>query len=294
VNTKIEITFLAEGVITLVKDGDRVLLYGEDGSKFILRVVAGAKKSTHLGLIEFDNLIGKQFGDRISIGKTGKAFYILPPTYVDDIFSMKRKTQIIYPKDSSYIIMKLDVKPGSKVIDTGIGSGAMCAAIARLVGETGKVYAYERREEFLKLARANLTEWGLADRVEFFLKDISLGFDHSDVDALLLDVPDPENYIRQCWEALKGGGVLGVVCPTTNQVTAVLEKIYDLPFVDVEVWESLMRQYKPVPGRLRPVDRMVAHTTYMIFARRVNSKPSSYQLEIPSRPDNSKQNAEEV
>ncbi|ODN31094.1 tRNA (adenine-N1)-methyltransferase [Fervidobacterium thailandense] len=278
----------------MVKDGDRVLLYGEDGSKFIVRVVAGAKKSTHLGLIEFDNLVGKRFGDTISIGKTGKTFYILPPTYVDDIFSMKRKTQIVYPKDSSYIIMKLDVKPGSRVIDTGIGSGAMCAAMARLVGETGKVYAYERREEFLKLARANLTEWGLVDRVEFVLKDISLGFDHTDVDALLLDVPDPENYVRQCWEALKGGGILGVICPTTNQVSAVLEKIYELPFVDVEVWESLMRQYKPVPARLRPVDRMVAHTTYMIFARRVNAKFSSEQTGTLESSEIDALNVEEV
>ncbi len=255
----------------LIKDGDRVLLYGEDGTKFLVRVEAGKKKGTHLGVVEFDTIIGKNYGDVITIGKTNKSYYLLQPTYIDDIFSMKRKTQIVYPKDSSYIVMKLDIKPGSRVIDTGVGSGAMCAAMARLVGNEGKVYAYERREDFYKLATQNLTEWGLIDRVELKLRDIAFGFDETNVDALLLDVPDPENYIQVCWEALGGGGRIGVICPTVNQVSMVLEKMYELPFIDVEVWESLMRQFKPYPNRLRPVDRMVAHTTYMIFARKVNA-----------------------
>ncbi len=273
----------------MVKSGDRVVLYGEDGKKFIVKVESGGKKSTHLGIIEFDNIVGKEFGDVVTIGKTQKSYYILPPTYIDDVFSMKRKTQIIYPKDASYILMKLDIKPGTRVIETGVGSGAMCAAMARLVGENGKIYAYERREEFYNLALNNLTEWGLADRVELRLKDISMGFDHSNVDALLLDVPDPENYIHLCWEALGGGGRLGVICPTVNQVSAVLERLYEYPFIDVEVWESLMRQYKPYPNRLRPVDRMVAHTTFMIFARKVNKFLPSKILEQQDESQTSEQ-----
>jgi len=255
----------------VIKDGDRVLLYGEDGKKLLVKVESGKSKGTHLGVIEFDSIIGKNFGDVVTIGKTNKSYYLLPPTYIDNIFSMKRKTQIIYPKDSSYILMKLDIKPGTKVIDTGVGSGAMCAAIARLVGTEGKVYAYERREDFHKLATQNLTEWGLIDRVDLKLRDISMGFDERNVEALLLDVPDPENYIETCWQALGGGGRMGVICPTVNQVSMVLEKMYELPFIDVEVWESLMRQYKPYPNRLRPVDRMVAHTTFLVFARKVNA-----------------------
>ncbi len=285
----------------LIKDGDRVLLYGEDGTKFLVRVEAGKKKGTHLGVVEFDKIIGKNYGDAITIGKTNKSYYLLQPTYIDDIFSMKRKTQIVYPKDSSYIVMKLDIKPGSRVIDTGVGSGAMCAAMARLVGNEGKIYAYERREDFYKLATQNLTEWGLIDRVELKLRDIVFGFDETNVDALLLDVPDPENYIQVCWEALTGGGRIGVICPTVNQVSMVLEKMYELPFIDVEVWESLMRQFKPYPNRLRPVDRMVAHTTYMIFARKVNafvkikeesSKEQMKETEPVIQIENTNENAE--
>ena len=273
----------------MIKDGDRVLLYGEDGKKFLVKVEAGKSKGTHLGVIEFNNVIGKNFGDVIKIGKTNKSYYLLPPTYIDDIFSMKRKTQIIYPKDSSYILLKLDIKPGVRVIDTGVGSGAMCAAMARLVGPEGKVYAYERREDFHKLATQNLIEWGLIDRVELKLRDISMGFDETNVDALLLDVPDPENYIEICWQALGGGGRIGVICPTVNQVSMVLERVYELPFIDVEVWESLMRQYKPYPNRLRPVDRMVAHTTFLVFARKVNAfihqEPYQNQQEKDTKSD---------
>lgn len=257
---------------TIVKNGERVLLYGEDGSKFIVNVESGGKKSTHLGLLDFDQVIGRKYGDAVEIGKTGKRYYLLPPTYVDEVFAMRRKTQIIYPKDAGYILLKLDVRPGVRVVEAGVGSGAMCAAMARLVGERGKVYAYERREDFFKLAQANLETWGLIRYVELVHKDISTGFDHRDADALLLDVPDPENYVPQCWEALAGGGRFAVVCPTTNQVSAVLERLLELPFVEIEVWESLMRQYKPVPNRLRPVDRMVAHTTFLVFARKVNER----------------------
>ncbi len=256
----------------MIKNGDRVLLYGEDGSTFVITFEEGVKKHTHLGTINFDDLIGKEYGDKITIGKNEKSFYLLEPTYIDNIFSMKRKTQIIYPKDSSYILMKLNIHPGVRVIDTGIGSGAMCAAFANLVGDTGKVYAYEKREDFYKLAAENLKTWGLYDRVELKLRDITNGFDETNVDALLLDVPDPENYILQCWQALKGSGMMGVICPTTNQVSMVLEEMYKLPFIDVEVWESLMRQYKPYPNRLRPTDRMVAHTTFMVFGRKVLRK----------------------
>ncbi|SHH30542.1 tRNA (adenine-N1)-methyltransferase [Thermosipho atlanticus] len=256
----------------MIKEGDKVLLYGEDGSKIIIRVEANKKKGTHLGHVDMNDIIGKKYGEQIVLGRKRRVFYLLKPTFIDLIFSMKRRTQIIYPKDASYILFKLDIKPGDRVIDTGVGSGAMCGAFARIVGKEGKVYGYERREDFYNLAKKNLKEWGLENFVELKLKDIANGFDETNVDALMLDVPDPYNYIQQCWSALKGGGKMGIICPTTNQVQEVLERLYEMPFIEVEVWENLMRRYKPVPERLRPFDRMVAHTTYLVFATKVNSK----------------------
>ncbi|MEN3007934.1 tRNA (adenine-N1)-methyltransferase [Pseudothermotoga sp.] len=249
-----------------VRVGDRVLAIFEDGRSFLFKIQEG-KLQTHNGVINLSDLTGKSYGSSCQT-HTGKRFYIMKPRLVDEIYRMKRQTQIVYPKDIGYILLMLDVHEGMKIIDAGVGSGAMCAALARAVGETGKIYAYEKREDFKKLAEENLTKWGLISRVEIKLRDISQGFDET-VDAIFLDVPDPWNYIRQCYEALVGSGNLAIVSPTTNQVQLVLEEISKFPFVGVEVWESLFRQYKTVPSRLRPFDRMVAHTTYMIFARKV-------------------------
>ncbi|PLV59448.1 tRNA (adenine-N1)-methyltransferase [Thermotoga sp. KOL6] len=251
-----------------LKPGERVLLSFEDESEFLVNLEIGKRLHTHLGVIDLNEVLEKEPGEiiRTSVGKKG---YILKPRLIDEIMNMKRRTQIVYPKDSSFIVMMLDVKEGDKVIDTGVGSGAMCAVLARNVGSTGRVFAYERREEFAKLAESNLKSWGLINRVTIKVRDISEGFDEKNVDSLFLDVPDPWNYIDRCWEALRGGGRFATVCPTTNQVQETLKKLHEFPFVKIEVWESLFRQYKPVPERLRPMDRMVAHTAYMIFATKV-------------------------
>lgn len=252
----------------VVKEGERILLVMEDGSEYLIRLKKGTKFGTHLGILNFDDLIGKKYGSSFLTTK-GKKVYVIKPGIVENIMKMKRKTQIVYPKDMGYILLKLDIKEGDRVIDVGVGSGAMCGAIARLVGKIGKVYGYDRREDFLKLAENNLKEWGLLDRVILKNKDISEGFDEKNVDALFLDVPNPWDHIDKCWEALKGGGRIAIVCPTTNQVQEVLKILYKNPFINVEVWESLFRMYKPVHERFRPVDRMVAHTAYMIFAIKV-------------------------
>ncbi|AEH50976.1 tRNA (adenine-N(1)-)-methyltransferase [Pseudothermotoga thermarum DSM 5069] len=237
----------------------------EDESEFIF-TVDGKQIGTHKGIIKTEELVDKPFGGTFHT-HTGQKFVALRPRFVDEIYHMKRKTQIVYPKDMGFILLMLDVKEGDKVIDAGVGSGAMCAALARAVGSCGKVFAYEKREEFLKLAEENLRKWGLLDRVVLKLKDISEGFDEV-VDAIFLDVPDPWNYIRQCYDSLIGSGNLAIVCPTTNQVQQVVDELQKNGFFQIEIWESLFRQYKTNPERLRPFDRMVAHTAYMIFARK--------------------------
>jgi len=252
----------------LIEDGDRIFLIGDDGEEFVTEVKAGKKFGTHLGAFLFDEIIGKPYGTSVKTSK-GKVLYAIEPGYIDNVFHMNRRTQVVYPKDSSYILMKLDIFEGKRVIDVGAGSGTMSYLFAKAVGRSGRVYTYERREDFYNLAKENLTRWGVIDRVDMKLRDISDGVDEINVDAFFLDVPYPWNYISVVWRSLKGGGRFCTVVPTTNQVQNVLEEMEKFPFVMVEVWESMFRQYKPVPERLRPFDRMVAHTAYMIFAIKV-------------------------
>jgi len=251
-----------------IKEGERVSIVLESDNEYLLTVKTGQTFSTHRGNIQHADICGKEFGEMISTSQ-GTRVYILPPGIVENIFFMKRKTQIVYPKDMGFILLMLDVKEGDRIIDVGLGSGSMCGALARLVGECGKVYGYERREEFVELASSNLESWGLRNRVDIQCRDISEGFDKQNADALFLDVPSPWDYIKVCWDALKGGGRLGIVSPTAGKVIQTLQELNNNHFIQIQVWENLFRELKPIPTSFRPFDRMVAHTTYMIFARKV-------------------------
>jgi tRNA (adenine57-N1/adenine58-N1)-methyltransferase len=134
----------------------------------------------------------------------------------------------------------------------------------------GQVYSYEKRDDMLRVAAKNLANAGLEHMVELRERDVAdAGFDEREVDALFLDVRTPWLYLDHAREALAQGGFFGAIVPTTNQVSALVEFLDARGFHDIEVCELLLRSYKPVPQRLRPTDRMVAHTGFLTFARRL-------------------------
>jgi tRNA (adenine57-N1/adenine58-N1)-methyltransferase catalytic subunit len=155
------------------------------------------------------------------------------------------------------------------VVEAGTGSGSMTIALAYAVGAEGRVVSYEQREEMQNLARKNIHRTGLASRVDFKLRDIQAGLDETDADAFFLDVPNPYDYIPQVRAALKPGGYFGSIIPTANQAEILLRALRRQKFAFVEMCEILLRYYKPEPDRLRPTDRMVAHTGFLVFGRRI-------------------------
>ncbi|HET7376626.1 MAG TPA: methyltransferase domain-containing protein, partial [Anaerolineae bacterium] len=197
-------------------------------------------------------------------------FLLLDPSTADLIQDIKRTTQIIFPKDAAYILMRLSIQPGSTVIEAGSGSGGLTTALARAAMPGGRVISYEVRPDMQNLARKNLDRAGLADRVEFKLKDIETGFDETEVDAVFLDVPEPSKFLSIAAAALRGGGYLGTLVPTTNQIVRLLGALEHQPFGMIEVEELMLRSYKTVGERFRPLDRMIGHTGYLLFARKID------------------------
>ena len=252
----------------IIRAGDLVQLVGLSHKNFIIRLTPGAKLQTHRGILAHDDLIGLPWGSQV-FSHIGSPFYLLQPSLSELLVETRRSTQILYPKDIGYILVKMGIGPGQHVLEAGTGSGALTTALAFAVGPQGHVTTYEIREDVQNLAQKNLARLDLEDRVTFHVGDIAAGFKERGVDALFLDLPNPEDYILQVRQALKSGGHFGCILPTTNQVINLLSAFNRHDFASIEVCEIMLRFYKPVAQRLRPTDRMVAHTGYLLFARAI-------------------------
>ncbi|MGZ9224973.1 MAG: tRNA (adenine-N1)-methyltransferase [Anaerolineales bacterium] len=253
---------------SITRDGDLAQLVGLRHKHFIITLQEGAKFVTHRGILQHDDLIGKTWGTQV-FSHMGSPFFLLQPSLADLLIDLPRTTQILYPKDIGFILVTMGVGPGQTVLEAGTGSGSMTTALAYAVGPEGHVISYEIKPDVQNLARKNLARFGLDPRVDFKLRDIAEGFDETDVDSFFLDVPNPYDYTRQVRAALKPGGFLCCLIPTFNQVEKTLLALRQNRFAFVEVCELLLRYYKPEPSRLRPTDRMVAHTGFLVFARRI-------------------------
>jgi tRNA (adenine57-N1/adenine58-N1)-methyltransferase len=260
--------FLEVSPLSATAPGDLVLLLGKDRKPFVFTLQPGAELQSHRGVVAHDDLIGQPWGQRIQ-SHLGYEFALLRPSTDDLVRHIRRNTQIVYPKDAGYILIKLGVRPGCRVVEAGTGSGGMALVLAQAVMPTGRVYSYENRPEMQALARENLARVGLDGYVEFKLRDVAEGFDETDADALFFDLPAPWHYLGQAAAALSNGGFFGCILPTTNQVTQLLYALQSGPFTMVEVEELILRPYKAVPARLRPQDRIIGHTGFLTFARKL-------------------------
>jgi len=252
--------------------GDIAQLVGLTHKHFIFPLKEGGDFQTHRGVLKHDELIGMSWGSQV-FSHMGAPFFLLQPSIADILKDLPRTTQILYPKDIGYILITMGVAPGQRVMEAGTGSGSMTIALAAAIGNEGCVISYEQKQDTQNLARKNLERVGLAARVDFKLRDIQAGFDETDADSFFLDVQNPYDYIPQVRAALKPGGFFGTLLPTFNQVEKTLYALKKNNFAFIEVCELILRHYKSDPARIRPTDRMVAHTGFLMFARKI--EPSS-------------------
>jgi tRNA (adenine57-N1/adenine58-N1)-methyltransferase len=248
--------------------GERVLLIDPKDRRYLITLAAGATFHTHAGVVAHDDLIGADEGRTVT-GSTGRSFLVLRPTLNDVVLKMPRGAQVIYPKDLGAILMAADIWPGQRVLEAGVGSGALSMTVLRA---GASVVGYELREDFAERAQANVAAAVGHDapyRVE--IRDVTLGIDETGLDRVLLDMPEPHNVVEAAGAALRPGGILLAYLPTINQ-TALLRQTLDspaTPFGLAETQEILRRTWHIEARSVRPDHRMVGHTGFLTTARRV-------------------------
>jgi tRNA (adenine57-N1/adenine58-N1)-methyltransferase len=239
----------------------------------MVKVEKGKSFHTHKGYVKLDDLIGKEYGSTI-LSSLGFEFTALKPILRDYIMKCARQTQIMYPKDIALIVMFSGIGPGSRIVEAGTGTAAMTTALAHYVRPNGKVYSYEIREEFRATAEKNLRRAGLVDFVELKNKDVTVGIDEENVDAVILDLAVPWLVIPHAYNALSPSSTLVSFSPTIDQVVRTVEALKDNSFTDIETIECIMRGMQVEIGKTRPQTLMTGHSGYITSARRKAKRES--------------------
>jgi tRNA (adenine57-N1/adenine58-N1)-methyltransferase catalytic subunit len=254
--------------LTKIEEGSYVLLFHMPRKKWLTKVVRDKKLHTHLGIIDVSAAIGMEYGSTVRTTE-GKLIFLLEPTIHDFIMKSQRKTQIIYPKDLGYIAARTGLKNGSKVLEVGTGSGALTTFMASIVKPEGHIYSFDVNSEFMEIAKSNLEKAGMVTFVTIYQRDPHQGIDVRDADVAIVDLGDPWTVVDQVYSALKGSGAFVAICPTMNQIEKTATELKKSGYADIECVELMIRNIEAREGMTRPSMRMIGHTTYLVFARKV-------------------------
>jgi tRNA (adenine57-N1/adenine58-N1)-methyltransferase len=252
-------------------EGDLIVLVDKVGRRHRVRLRGGERYSIHSGLIQHDDLIGQPEGTMVTT-QLGARLLAVRPTFAEQVTGRRRQTQPIYPKDLGAILVSADIHPGARVLEAGTGTGALTMAALRAVGPTGSVVSYEAREEFLEAAtRAIVETMGeIPSNLVLKLGDVYAGVEEREMDRVLLDLSEPWQAAAVVKEALRPGGIVFAHCPNVSQVQRLFDCLRELRgFGMLEAFELLQRGWTVRGRSMRPSHRMVAHTGFLCFARRL-------------------------
>ena len=256
--------------------GDRVLLVDTKRRRHLVTLADGGQFHTHAGVLEHDALIGQPEG--ISVRTTlGQRLTAVRPTLGEYVLEMPRGAQVIYPKDLGPILMLADVFPGARVLESGVGSGALTLALLRAVGAAGHVTGYEIRDDFARRAKSNVEGFLGPDLpLDVEVRDVYEGIEPpggEQFDRILLDLPEPWRVVKHAEAALQPGGILLAYLPTIGQVARLREELAGSAFGMAESLEVLQRSWHVDGQSVRPDHRMVAHTGFLTHARLLTPQP---------------------
>lgn len=255
-----------------LQEGEPVLLVDRRRRRYLVVLRQGGVSDLRGGKIAHADLLGQEEGGLVRSTR-GERFLILRPTLAEYILEMPRGAQVIYPKDLGAILLLADIFPGARVLEAGTGSGALTMALLRAVGQEGRVVSYEVREEFARTALRNIQRFlGPAPPLTLRHQDVCEAILEEDrpLDRILLDIPEPWRAVAQASASLVPGGILLAYLPTILQVAQTVEALREAgTFALVETTEVFLRPWQVEGRSVRPAHRMVAHTGFLVTARRV-------------------------
>lgn len=255
--------------------GDRVQLTGPKGRLNTITLVAGAAFGTHRGDLKHDSIIGQPEGSVVTT-QAGVEYLAFRPLLSDFVLSMPRGAAIIYPKDSALIVTMGDIFPGARVVEAGVGSGALSMYLLRAIGPNGKLDSFERRAEFATIAKANATtnfgaepkNWDI--HLGDLQEQLPLKLANGSVDRIILDMLAPWECIEACADALTAGGLIMGYVATVTQLSRFTEDLRKSgQFAEPEAFESMVRDWHLQGLAVRPEHRMIGHTGFLVTARRL-------------------------
>jgi tRNA (adenine57-N1/adenine58-N1)-methyltransferase len=244
--------------------GDRALLYDAKRRRYLVTLADGGEFHTHAGFVRHEQVIGQPEGTVVR-STAGARYTAVRPTLADYVLKMPRGAQVIYPKDLGPILVLADIFPGARVLESGVGSGALSMTLVRAGAD---VVGYELREDFAARARANVAAFlGSAERYRVEVRDAYDGIDETGLDRVVLDLPEPWRVVKAAEAALHPGGILLAYLPTVGQVAELRAALDQSRFAMPETLEVLWRTWHVEGASVRPDHRMVAHTGFLTHAR---------------------------
>ena len=253
------------------RPGDRVQLTDPKGRLHTITLTPGREFHTHHGRFGHDELIGRPEGWVVR-NTAGIEYLALRPLLADYVLSMPRGAAVVYPKDAGQIVAMADIFPGARVIEAGVGSGALTMSLLRAVGDHGMVHSYERRDDFAQIARANVETFfgGPHPAWQITVGDVGTDVVETDADRVVLDLLNPWDMLPAVADALVPGGVLICYVATATQLSRVAEGAReDGRFTEPQAWESMVRGWHLEGLAVRPQHRMVGHTGFLLTTRRL-------------------------
>jgi tRNA (adenine57-N1/adenine58-N1)-methyltransferase len=263
--------------VSTFKSGERALLIDSKKRRYVIELKEGGEFHSHSGFVAHTDIIGRPEGSRVDSTR-GSRYIVVRPTLEDFVVEMPRGAQVIYPKDLAPICMLADIGPGVRVLESGVGSGALSMTMLRYGAD---VTGYEIREDFARRAQSNVTSFlgdDVANRYRIEIRDCYEGIEALGFDRIVLDLPEPWRVIPHAEKALRLGGILVAYTPSITQAAATRDSFGSSRWTEMRTLEVLHRTWHIEGQSVRPDHRMVAHTGFLTVARLIEERVSSDRL----------------